>query len=222
MLMIVSIHAEPLWKVVRYSSSAPGVVIEKDDYVDGGLLANNPSESGLTRIQSHYKQRGEKLPISLVVSIGSGQKNPEKLGSVNLQSFASHLLHRDLGATIKSFSSVVFNAVSIQMCDQYIVIITYEVMLLLLLNCLQIVQTETSAANTKSRCEEQNIPFTRFNVDLDVDIALVETKILNLMTMLVAVRRQILTTPEFSELVQQLRRYPAAKQRAVDLFKSAD
>ena len=108
------LYAEPIWKVVRYTTSAPGVVIEKDDYVDGGLLANNPSECGLTRIQSHYNQRSEKLPISLVVSIGSGQKKTKKLGSVNLQSFASHLLHRDLGATIKSFSSVVLNAVSIQ------------------------------------------------------------------------------------------------------------
>ena len=112
---ILTLFSEPIWKVCRYSSSAPAVILEKDDYVDGGVLANNPSECGLTRIQSHYKQRGEKLPISLVVSIGSGLLPPTKLGSVDLldfKNFAQHFANRDLGERVKSLGSVVFNAVS--------------------------------------------------------------------------------------------------------------
>ena len=37
---------------------------ECDDYVDGGVLANNPSEAGLTAI---HQFRGSYLPIALVV-----------------------------------------------------------------------------------------------------------------------------------------------------------
>ena len=40
---------------------------ECDDYVDGGVLANNPSETGLTAIQNFHHSKGSELPISLVV-----------------------------------------------------------------------------------------------------------------------------------------------------------
>lgn len=57
--------------------------------MDGGILANNPSECGLTKIQSYYRSRGEKLPISLVVSVGSGKNPVKKLGSTDSnESFA--------------------------------------------------------------------------------------------------------------------------------------
>jgi len=69
--------------VARYTSAAPVLFGEADEYVDGGLLANNPSDSGLTRIQSHYRSRGEKLPISLVVSVGAGKYPARALGSVD-------------------------------------------------------------------------------------------------------------------------------------------
>ena len=39
---------------------------ECDDYVDGGVLANNPSETGLTAIQNFHHSKGS-VPISLVV-----------------------------------------------------------------------------------------------------------------------------------------------------------
>ena len=70
-------HAELVWKVARYTSAAPFYFSEQDNYIDGGVLANNPSEDCLTAIQQHYRKRGLKLPISLLVSIGSG-RNPSK------------------------------------------------------------------------------------------------------------------------------------------------
>ena len=60
---------------------------EKDDYVDGGLLANNPCDIGLTNIRNHYRERGQKLPISLVVSIGSGRQPEKELGSTDARDF---------------------------------------------------------------------------------------------------------------------------------------
>lgn len=78
---------EPICKVARYTSAAPMFFNEMDDYVDGGMLANNPCDIGLTNIQNHYRERGQKLPISLVVSIGSGRQPEEELGSTDARDF---------------------------------------------------------------------------------------------------------------------------------------
>ena len=81
-------YAEQVWKVARYTSAAPVLFGESDSYVDGGVLANNPSESGLTRIHNYYQSRGEKLPISVVVSVGCGKYPIKELGSVDMFSGA--------------------------------------------------------------------------------------------------------------------------------------
>jgi len=49
----VCAHActEPVWKVARYTSAAPLLFTEKDNYVDGGMLANNPVMDAITQIQ---------------------------------------------------------------------------------------------------------------------------------------------------------------------------
>lgn len=57
---------------------------EFEDYIDGGVLANNPADEGLTAIQDHYHSKGEKLPISLLVSIGSGINPSKEIGSVSV------------------------------------------------------------------------------------------------------------------------------------------
>ncbi len=63
---------------------------EADEYVDGGLLANNPSESGLSRIQSFYRSRGEKIPVSLLVSVGCGKYPTKTLGNVDFLFVGGH------------------------------------------------------------------------------------------------------------------------------------
>ena len=79
--------AELIWKVARYTSAAPMFFSEFENYVDGGVLANNPSEVGLTEIQDFHLQRGEKLPISLVVSVGTGVYPVENLGSIDARQY---------------------------------------------------------------------------------------------------------------------------------------
>ena len=80
--------AEPVWKVARYTSGGPLYFSGLDDYVDGGILANNPSASGLTEIQEFYRNKGQKLPISLIVSIGGGKAPCTKeMGNVDVHEY---------------------------------------------------------------------------------------------------------------------------------------
>ena len=62
---------------------------ELDDYVDGGVLANNPCDHGLTAIQNFHRSRGKKLDIACVVSIGCGIVPAEKLGKTDAHLFLS-------------------------------------------------------------------------------------------------------------------------------------
>ncbi len=77
-----------VWKVARYTSAAPSYFDELDNYVDGGVLANNPSSSALTKIQNMYRLHRQKLPISVLVSIGSGKMPEEELGRTDAHQFA--------------------------------------------------------------------------------------------------------------------------------------
>ena len=49
--MYVYFRTELIWKVGRYTSAAPVYITEMDNYVDGGVLANNPAMTGITHIQ---------------------------------------------------------------------------------------------------------------------------------------------------------------------------
>ena len=58
--------------MARFTSAAPFYFTSIDGYLDGGLLANNPSEDALTTIQTFYRKKQMQVPISLVVSLGTG------------------------------------------------------------------------------------------------------------------------------------------------------
>ena len=115
--------AELVWKVARYTSAGPIFFNEKDNYVDGGVLAQNPSSVGLTAIQKHYHDRGMNLPISLVVSIGSGQFPDEDMGNVDATQYlhvGKHWFHimSELGDRIRSLTTLLSNAVS--SCESFL------------------------------------------------------------------------------------------------------
>ena len=69
-----------MWKVLRCTSAAPLIFEEFENYVDGGVLANNPSACALTVIQELHSKKKRKLPISMMVSIGGGVLPADKLG----------------------------------------------------------------------------------------------------------------------------------------------
>lgn len=46
---------ELVWKVARYTTAAPMFFTEFEDYVDGGVLANNPCSYGFSAIQNFHR-----------------------------------------------------------------------------------------------------------------------------------------------------------------------
>ena len=71
----LAVDDTPVWKVARYTSAAPTYFTECDEYVDGGLMANNPSQEGLKVIRDFYPN----LHIALVVSLGTGKFKEEEI-----------------------------------------------------------------------------------------------------------------------------------------------
>ena len=69
----------------RYTSAAPFYFTEFENYIDGGMLANNPSEAALTTIQDYYHHKQEKIPVSLLVSVGSGINPAAPLGEIDIK-----------------------------------------------------------------------------------------------------------------------------------------
>ena len=164
-----------MWKVARYTSAHPLVFSECDNYVDGGVLANNPCDYGMTAIQSFYREHGVKLPIALVVSVGTGIYPAEKLGRVNahkILSFGKHWLNPDkllkqaqnlISLLANAVSTLIFKRKCLFMCFAWLHV---QLSVYLLVYCLQLVESEIVAKNCRSRCEEQKIPFYRFSPHL--------------------------------------------------------
>lgn len=72
-----------MWKVGRYTSAAaPLYFSEADNYLDGGLLANNPIQQAWTEI--HQPDRKLHLHPSLIVSIGTGVPTEKSLRKVTI------------------------------------------------------------------------------------------------------------------------------------------
>ena len=106
-----------MWKVARYTSAAPMFFKEFENYVDGGVLANNPCDYGLTAIQNFHSKMQMNLPIAVVVSIGTGVYPPEELGRIDAQEFLFFGKHWfNFSDTVKSRTqnllSLLTNAVS--------------------------------------------------------------------------------------------------------------
>lgn len=80
-----------MWKVARYTSAAPFCFTSKDNYVDGGLLANNPSLHGLTTIQNHLRSTGHSAGVSLVVSVGTGINPPREYSNIEITTRADYV-----------------------------------------------------------------------------------------------------------------------------------
>ncbi|KAL5457028.1 hypothetical protein EMCRGX_G034263 [Ephydatia muelleri] len=172
-----------VWKVARYTSAGPLYFEECDSYVDGGILANNPCMEGLTRIQDYYRQVNQKLPISLVVSVGCGVLPPSTIGSIDAQRFlffGRHWLPTSDGPgltdTVKNLATLMSTAIT---------------------------ESETSAKHCENCCEEQGIQYFRFSPRLERVIAPSETNNEVLFDMIISTRLQS-EVQKIHELIQQL------------------
>jgi hypothetical protein len=180
---------QPVWKVARYTTAAPMYFKECDDYVDGGVLANNPSESGLAAIQNFHHSRGTRLPIALVVSVGSGIYPAEEVGRIDVQDFL--FFGRQWLSVHDTVKSRARNLIQ------------------LLTNAL--VESETVADNSKARCEGQGTPYYRFSPKLAEIVATGETDNGILINMIISTIVQ--TVPRMEGLHRQFVRITEANQK---------
>ncbi|VBB27086.1 unnamed protein product [Acanthocheilonema viteae] len=75
-----------VWKCARYSSAAPTFFTPKDNFVDGGLMSNNPTLDLLSDIHTYnaacIKAKKETIRIGCIISLGTGQAPHEELGNM--------------------------------------------------------------------------------------------------------------------------------------------
>jgi len=102
---VLSIIDQLVWVAGRATSAAPFFFKQCGSYADGGLKANNPSMSGLTRIHEFYTELGRRdYKIGCVISLGCGMfhKKLEPLDAkireilpdvMNLKDVPDHLRH---------------------------------------------------------------------------------------------------------------------------------
>ena len=90
--------------------------------MDGGVLVQNPSMAGTARIQEYYQSLGYRgMPVSLVVSLGTGIPPGRDLGNIDAQdilSFGSHWFEKAQKQKPRNLVKLIGNAVSSQRrCD---------------------------------------------------------------------------------------------------------
>eukprot|EP00731_Ephydatia_muelleri_P026392 Em0018g492a len=151
------LNTEKVWKVARYTSAAPLFFTEMDDYVDGGVLANNPSIDGLATIMSHHRKMGQTLPISLVVSVGTGIIGEQRIGSIDAQEVVARWRMEPLMDRVKNLATLLSTALT---------------------------ESESSAETCQSFCEDKDIPFFRLNPRLNTDIFIGEPNLEKIFSMI--------------------------------------
>ena len=75
-------HTESVFQVAQYITSTPTLYTDCNNYIDACVIANNPCDYALTRLQQYYFMRREQQPVSLVVSVGTGIYSHAKMGDL--------------------------------------------------------------------------------------------------------------------------------------------
>lgn len=168
--------------------------------MDGGVLANNPSEHGLTRIHKFYTDNCKPLNIFSVVSVGTGVFPDRELGNTDLTSL---LLGRPLHmvGNVKNMFDLLTHAVSFHFFFSSFFAVTHNFIVLKL--CSQLAESESAADNCRSRCTILDVPFYRFSPHLLKVIALGESDNVKLLEMILQARQQAARDPQIGKLVHQ-------------------
>lgn len=80
-----SYEEQKVWEAARATSAAPTYFSSFENYIDGGLSANNPTLDLLTEF--HKQNRHPKKSIGVVVSIGTGKTDFQKASEHDPKSF---------------------------------------------------------------------------------------------------------------------------------------
>ena len=73
-----------IWKAARATSSVPVFFHPQDEcYLDGGLIANNPTCDGIIDMYDYAKKENKKVELKLVLSLGTGLNLPKPIDDVD-------------------------------------------------------------------------------------------------------------------------------------------
>lgn len=74
-----------VWEAVRASSSAPTYFPAfKDKFLDGGLMANNPTLDTMAEVLKDSKTAGQPLQLGMVVSLGCGVAAGQSISDISI------------------------------------------------------------------------------------------------------------------------------------------
>ncbi len=79
-----------IWETARISSAAPTYFMSYDHFIDGGLMANNPTVDAIVEMNDQsMKLNGQPLKLSCVLSMGSGQDKPIDINNIDVSGQSS-------------------------------------------------------------------------------------------------------------------------------------
>ena len=106
----------PVWYVARATSAAPMHFLACHDYVDGGIMANNPSMKAWLEIHRYYHANRLAPPkFSIAVSLGSGIFVDEKKEEKDIDMLGkSYLNVKEQMKRVKNFIEMLQKAVSLK------------------------------------------------------------------------------------------------------------
>ena len=74
-----------VWEAARATTAAPIYFPpHQDQYIDGGVMANNPTLSAMTEIFQQAQAEGKSVKLGLVLSLGTGSTSPAHVSSVEV------------------------------------------------------------------------------------------------------------------------------------------
>ena len=146
-----------VWEAARASSAAPVYFHPFNErYIDGGVMANNPTLDAMTEIFQQGKREGKNARLGLVFSIGTGEPPSEKLGDVGvavprLKTILHDVFH--IGQTISGLVNLI---------KQFITQSTQS-------NGQEVIRAE-------SWCATMNTPYVRLSPPLSKNFDLAESR----------------------------------------------
>ena len=115
-VLSLSFKIAPVWYVARATCAAPLHFLACDDYLDGGIMANNPSMKAWSEIHRYYHATGQTPPkFSIAVSLGSGTFLDRKKEDKDVDVLGkSYFNVQEQIKRVKNFIEMLQRAVSLQ------------------------------------------------------------------------------------------------------------
>ena len=137
-----------VWEAARASSAAPTYFPPFGKFIDGGILANNPTVDCIGEVIDDLLAEGKEPRLGLVVSVGTCSSPRSKIGDINIHSISRPPDIVDAAIGVKNFISLVLDQMSFSGGSQI--------------------------DRSKSWCASMNCPFFRLDPTLDTKVDLGE------------------------------------------------